>query len=52
MDEIYLKGWKISKIVHMFTRPLKCPQGDPDEIRRKRIESKNTTSVLGRLNFV
>lgn len=24
--EIYMRGWKISKIVHMFTRPLKCPK--------------------------
>jgi hypothetical protein len=28
-DDRDMKGWKISKILHMFTQPLKRPGGGP-----------------------
>ena len=26
-----MKGWKISKIIHMLTQPLKRPEGGPNK---------------------
>lgn len=39
--EIYMKGWKISKIVHMITRPQIRPEGDQTKIGQKEVDSNN-----------
>ena len=41
----------IENSTYVYTA-AKMPQGDPDKIRRKRFDSKDTTSAFGCLNFV
>lgn len=43
--DIYMEGWKISKIVQMFTGPLKRPECDPnnDKIERDKQQRHNTS---------
>ena len=43
-EEIYVEGWKISRIIHMFTQPLKPSKGGPHQDRTdKGSTAKNTT---------
>ena len=42
VEERYMKGWKISKIIHMFTRPLKCPGGGPHKHEIEMDQQQNT----------
>lgn len=37
--EIYMKGWKILKILHRFTQPQICPEGNQTEIEQKGFDS-------------
>ena len=46
VEERYMKGWKISKIIHMFTRPLKCPGGGPHKHEIEMDQQQNTRLQL------
>ena len=48
--EIYMNGWKILKIVHMFTRSRIHPEGDKDRTERGRQQW--TTSTPGSCNLL
>ena len=43
----YMKGWKISKTIHMFTQPLKCPGGGPNKHETEKGSTRDTTSTQG-----
>ena len=49
----YMKGWKIRRIIHMFTQPLKRPGGGPHKHEtNKGPTTKDMAPTLGDPNSV